>query len=117
MSAFERLAGIQEPKLPVWGMITGVTRVLDGEVSLSDLAQTPDFTLSEAEQLEVGEYLVAIGAMVTARAEDLVLSGLPEELATEVARAIVNSKVMHALLRLEQGSHTEGSFRAVFGLS
>ena len=65
----------------------------------------------------MGEYLTAIGSMVTTRATALVTAGLAANEATEVARSVVNAKMMHALLRAEQGTHTEASFRSVFGLN
>jgi hypothetical protein len=114
MSAFDRLAGTEEPKLPVWPLITDFTRVMDGELSFAQLAAT--FELSASEQTEVGEYLTAIGVMVTSRVQSLMADGLGQEIAIETARAIVNAKVMHAMLRAEQGTHDEASFRAVFGL-
>lgn len=114
MSAFARLVGSEEPKLPVWPMITDMTRVMDGDLTMQQLAEIHG--LSTAEVTEVGEYLTAIGAMVTTRAAALVTAGLAVDDATEVARSVVNAKMMHALLRAEQGTHDEESFRAVFGL-
>ncbi|HAN97017.1 MAG TPA: hypothetical protein DCQ98_06085 [Planctomycetaceae bacterium] len=104
-------------RLPVWPMIVGMTRVMDGEITLSQFAADERINLSAEEQVEVGEYLVAIGAMVSARAQALVSAGLDVEVATELARAIVNTKVMHAMLRAEIGSHNLASFREVFGLA
>lgn len=113
MSAFNRLAGTEEPKLPVWPIITDFTRVMDGEITIQQLAVK--YSLSADEQVEVGEYLTALGSMVTTRATAMA-AALGVDNATETARAIVNAKMMHALLRAEQGTHTEASFRAVFGL-
>lgn len=118
MSAFDRLVktghtqeGVES--LPVWGLITDFTRVMDGDLTFQQLATK--YELSANEQTEVGEYLTAIGSMVATRATALA-PALGVEQATEVARAVVNSKMMHALLRAEQGTHTESTFRAVFGL-
>lgn len=98
-------------------MIVGMTRVMDGEISLAQLAADERINLSAEEQAEVGEYLVAIGAMVTSRVQALVAGGLGVEIATELARSIVNAKMTHAMLRAELGSHSLESFRSVFGLS
>lgn len=115
MSAFARLVGSQEPKLPVWPMITDMTRVMDGELTMQQLAEIHSLTAEEVT--EVGEYLTAIGSMVTTRATALVAAGIAVGDASEVARSVVNAKMMHALLRSEQGTHTEASFRSVFGLN
>lgn len=118
MSAFERLCGVESAgdKLPIWSMIVGMTRVMDGEITLAQLAADEWINLSAEEQAEVGEYLVAIGVMVTSRAQSLVVAGLGVEIATEVARSIVNAKVQHAMLRAELGSIDLAAFRSVFGL-
>lgn len=119
MPAFERLHPTDPFTLniPVWPMIVGMTRVLDGEITLAQLAADERINLTVDEQVEVGEYLVAIGAMVTSRAQSLAAAGLGVEIATELARSIVNAKVQHAMLRAELGSIDLLTFRAVFGLN
>ena len=107
MSAFNRLAGTEEPKLPVWGLICDMTRVLDSDMTFADFAAM--YELSASEQAEVGEYLTVLGGMVATFTTSLG--------SVELARTVVNGKMMHALLRAERGTHTEASFRAVFGLS
>ena len=47
MSAFARLVGSQEPKLPVWPMITDMTRVMDGELTMQQLAEIHGLTAEE----------------------------------------------------------------------
>ncbi len=66
MSAFQRLnpPDLSVERVPVWPMIVGMTRVMDGEITLAQLAADERINLSAEEQVEVGEYLVAIGAMV-----------------------------------------------------
>ena len=54
--------------------------------------------------------------MVTTRATALIGAGIPNDIAVELARAVVNAKMMHALLRAEQGSHDETSFQAIWAL-
>jgi len=105
MSIHARLAGTEEPKLPVWGTITDFTRVMDGDMTFNEVATK--YELSQAEQVQAGQILTAVGTMVTARAATM---------GEEVARSVVNAKMQHALLRAELGTNTEAEFLAVFGL-
>ena len=115
MSAFAKLSGLDEQnRLAVWFTIIGMTRVMDGEITIDQFGDAHG--LDAAEKTEIGTYLAALGGMVTTRATALIGAGIPSDLAIELARSVVNAKMMHALLRAEQGSHDEASFQAVFGL-
>ena len=116
MSLFNRIAGTEEPKIGIWPIMTDFTRVLDQEVGfgLSELATKYD--LSQEEQTEAGAYLQHLGSMVQDRATSLVANGIGANLATEIARSVVDAKFRHGLLRAEVGTITEQQFKDNLGM-
>lgn len=114
MSIFNRIAGVQEPKIAVWPIMMDFTMVLDGEITLEQLVEAHQ--LDEDEQVEVGEYLTAIGALVQAETQVRVGVGFPLESAVRDARVSVDAVLRYGLLKCEQGKITEAAFRASLGL-
>ena len=114
MSIFNRIAGTDEPKIPVWPVMMDFTRVLDQEITFAQFATIHQ--LDQAEQAEAGEYLTAIGGLVTDRATALAGVGIPVQLATIIARETVDNQLRYGLLRAEQGTITEAALRAVLGM-
>jgi len=113
MSVFNRIAGTEDPKLPVWPIMMDFTRVMDAELSFEDLAK--NYELSPAEQAEVGEYLTAIGTLVQAEVATRLTMGWPQESAIRDARVSVDAVLRYALLRTEQQTLTEEQFRTSLG--
>lgn len=115
MSVFNRIAGTQEPKIPVWPIMMDITRLIDEEITFAELAAI--YQLSPVEQAEIGEYLTAIGTILAT--ELAIRTGLnwPEASANRDARVSVETVLRHALLRIEQGTMTLQQFRTVLGLS
>lgn len=116
MSLFNRIAGIEEPKIGVWPIMTDFTRVLDQEVGfgLSELATK--YNLSQEEQTEASAYLQHLATMVENRALSLVVIGIDADLATEIARSVVDAKFRHGLLRAENKTITELQFKNNLGM-
>lgn len=116
MSVFNRIAGTEEPKIPVWGIMVDFTMLIDQEITFADLVAMHQ--LSEAEQGEVVQYLTAIGGVVQQESEIRIVSlSWPTESAQRDARVSVHTVLWYALLRIEQRKITEAQFRAVLGLS
>ena len=115
MSIFNRVAGTDEPKIPVWPVMMDFTRVLDQEITFAQFATIHE--LDQTEQAEAIEYLTAIGTLVTERATALAGVGIPVQLATTIARCTVDSQLRYGLLRAEQGTITEAALRAVLGIT
>lgn len=115
MSIFNRIAGTEEPKIPVWPVMMDFTRVLDQEITFAQFATI--YELSQAEQAESAEYLAAIGTLVIERTTALVTAGIATQLATIIARGTIDNQLRYGLLRTEQGTITEAALRAVFGMS
>jgi hypothetical protein len=115
MSLFDRIAGTAEPKIGVWPIMMDLTRVLDGELTMEQLATI--HSLDAAEQTEAGEYLTHCGSLVTARTTELVGAGIGVELATVLARGSVDNQLRYALLRAEHGSIDEATLRANLGIN
>lgn len=114
MSIFNRIAGVEEPKIAVWPIMMDFTRVMDSELSFADLSQK--YSLSQQEQVEASEYLTAIGAMVQSETQVRVGVGFPLESAIRDARVSVDAVLRYGLLRCEQGTITESAFRTSLGL-
>ena len=115
MSIFNRVAGTEEPKIPVWPVMMDFTRVLDQEITFEQFSAI--YLLSPEEQAEAAEYITAIGTLVTERATALAGVGIPVQLATTMARCTVDSQLRYGLLRAEQGTITEAALRAVLGMT
>ena len=114
MSIFNRVAGTEEPKIAVWPLITNMTRVMDGEITLQQLTALHSF--SAAEQDEADEYLLHFVTLIQDKALLLQGASIPQTEAIELARSIVDAKVRHALLRCEGGTIDEATFRSNLGL-
>lgn len=115
MSIFNRAAGLDQPKIAIWHLITDFTRVIDSLITFADLVAI--YNLNEDEQLEASQYLTKIGTLVQERAIKLINNGLDEELSAELARSVVFVKFWHALIRCENKTITEAEFKSAFGLS
>lgn len=115
MSIFNRVAGAEEPKIPVWPLMMDFTRVLDEEITFAEFATL--YELSTAEQAEANEYLIAIGTLVTDRTTTLAGIGIPLALATVMARGTVDNQLRYGLLRAEHGTITEAALREVLGMN
>ena len=115
MSIFNRIAGTEEPKIPVWPLMMDFTRALDQEITFQEFATIHE--MDQTEQAEAAEYLTAIGTLVTERATALAGVGIPIQLATIIARGTVDSQLRYGLLRAEQGTITEAALRAVLGIT
>ena len=114
MSIFNRIAGTEEPKVPVWPIMVDFTMLIDGEITFAQLVEM--HSLTQEEQAEVVAYLTSIGAIV--QAESAVRIGLSweSESAQRDARVSVHTVLWYALLRIEQGKITVEQFRAALGL-
>ena len=114
MSVYDRIAGTLEPKVPVWPIMMDFTRVMDGEITIQQLAEIYQF--NSDEMVEVGEYLTAIGAMVQAEVVTRIGIGWPQDSAIRDARVSVDAVLRYALLRTEQGTYSVKLFRSALGL-
>lgn len=114
MSVFNRIAGTEEPKIAVWPIMMDFTRVMDQEITMTELATIHSLTLEEVQ--ECGEYLTAIGAIVQSEVATRMGIGWPQESAVRDARVSVDAVLRYALLRTEQGTLTEQQFRSQLGL-
>ncbi len=115
MSVFNRIAGTEEPKIPVWPLMVDFTMLIDQEITFADLITM--HSLSELEQAEVVEYLTAIGGLVTTETGVRIGISWPSESAQRDARVSVHTVLWYACLRIEQGKITENQFRAALGLT
>ena len=115
MSVFNRIAGTEEPKIPVWPLLTNFSRLIDAEITMQQLAELHE--LSQAEVIELQSYLVAISSLIEADKAELVRIGMAQPFVTDYAHARINVKVFPLMLRIEQGTITESQFRAKLGLS
>ena len=115
MSIFNRIAGTEEPKIPVWPVMMEITRLMDAEITFADLVQI--YGLSQAEQLEIGEYLTAIQALVTGEVTERMRIGMGQAFAMRDGRVAIDAVLRYALLRIEQGTMTLEVFREKLGLS
>lgn len=114
MSIFNRVAGIEESKIPVWPLMVDFTRVLDNDLSLADFVIK--YNLSTAEQTEANQYFAAIGSMIQAEVQARMNIGFPQDLAIRDARTSIDAVLRYALLRCEHGTITEAAFRTSLGL-
>lgn len=114
MSVFARIAGTEEPKIPVWPIICDFTRMMDNELSLAQLGELYD--MSQAELTECTEYAQAFGAMLADETAERVRVGWGQSFADGDARSRINALIFHLMLRTEQGTLTEAQFRARLGL-
>lgn len=115
MSLFNRMAGTEDPKIPVWPVMMDFTRVLDQEITFQQFAEL--YSLSQQEQAEAAEYLTRIGQLVVARTTELAGIGIGLELATVMARGTVDNQLRYGLLKAEYGQITESQLRANLGIS
>ena len=129
MSIFNRVAGTEEPKIPVWPLMMDFTRVLDEEISFAEFAAKYQF--SQAEQIDAVKYLTAIGTLVTTRQALLLkawnVEGREDLTQQEVdaltfharldARGTVDNQLRYGLLRAEQGTITEAALKATLGMT
>ena len=115
MSIFNRIAGTEEPKIAVWPIMMDITRVMDQEITFADLAT--QYELSAEEQAEMGEYMTAIGAIITDEVTERMRIGMGQAYAVRDARVSVDAVLRYSLLRIEQGTMTVEMFRSVLGLS
>jgi hypothetical protein len=114
MSVFNRIAGTEEPKIPVWPIICDFTRMMDNELSLSQLGTI--YNLSQAELAECTEYAQGLAAMLADETTERLRVGWGQAFADGDARSRINALIFHLLLRTEQGTLTEAQFRARLGL-
>lgn len=114
MSIFNKAAGIEQPKIAIWHLITDMTRVLDGNLLFTDFANL--YNLNQEETIETGQYLTKIADLVQERATKLINAGIDSDLSTELARSVVFVKFWHGLIRCENNTITEQEFKANFGL-
>lgn len=129
MSLFDRIAGTAEPKIPIWPFMMDVTRTLDTEITIQQLAEIHELT--EAEVAEAIEYIAHIGGLVQSRAALLIKAwqiGTRQDLTAEEiealtahavldARGTVDNQLRYGLLRAETGKIDEPTFRANLGMS
>lgn len=115
MSVFNRIAGTEEPKIPVWPIMMDITRVMDAEITFQQLATS--YSLDAEEQTELGEYMTAIGSILTAEVATRMGIGWEQASATRDARVSIDAVLRYALLRAEQGSMSIQQFRTWLGLS
>ena len=111
MSVFNRIAGTEEPKIPVWFIISDVMMLIDGEKTFQQLAT--EYTMTGPEQAEVGEYLTAIDGILTVEIANRTALG---DSAERDGRGAVENLVRTALLKIEQGKMNETDFRSLLGL-
>jgi hypothetical protein len=114
MSIFNRVAGTEEPKIPVWPIMMDFTRVLDGEMTIAELATV--YELTAEEQTEAQQYLTRIGELVAERVAELVALGISQELSTILARGSVDNQLRYGLLRAEHGTITETELKTNLGV-
>ena len=114
MSIFNRIAGTEQPKVAVWPIMMDITRVMDEEISFTDLAE--QYSLSAEEQAEMAEYIQAIGAMIVTEVTERMTFGWGQVGATRDARVSIDAVLRYALLRIEQGTMTLEQFRTALGL-
>ena len=115
MSVFNRIAGIEEPKIPVWPIMMDIIRVMDQEITFAGLAEL--YSLSPEQQAEIGEYMTAIGVMLAEESATRISLNWPQASAVRDARVSVEAVIRHALLRVEQGSMNVTQFRQWLGLT
>ena len=114
MSIFNRIAGIEEPKIPVWPIICDFTRMMDNELSIAELAAL--YSMSQNETSECVSYMIALGGMLADETAERVRIGMTQEFADGDARSRINALIFHLLLRAEQGTLTEAEFRQRLGI-
>lgn len=116
MTFFNRVAGTEEPKVPVWNLRTDIPRVLNQEPGFGIAELAAKYECDQVETAELGEYVTHAGTMIVARVTALMADGLNQANATEVAKATVDSIVSHALLRVEQGTMDQAGLREYLGM-
>lgn len=114
MSLFNRVSGLEFPKIAIWQLITDMTRVLDTELSFEDFVSM--YNMTPEESYEANQYLTRIGDMVQERTLKLINNGIDAELSTELARSVVFVKFWHALIRCEKKTITEQQFKQTIGI-
>ena len=112
MSVFNRIAGTEEPKIPVWFVISDCMKVIDGRLTFPQLVAEYDFTADE--QAEMGSYLTAVGAILQTEIANRTALG---DSAERDARGAVENLMRTSLLQIEQGKMTLAEFRTLLGLS
>lgn len=116
MAFFDRVAGTAEPKVPVWNLRTDIPRVLNQEPGFGIAELAAKYECNQAEATELAEYVTHAGTMINDRVTALMTDGLSQPIAIEVAKAVVDSVVSHALLRVEQGTMDVAGLRAYLGM-
>lgn len=116
MTFFDRVAGTQEPKVPVWSLRTDIPRVLNQEPGFGIAELAAKYECDQAETAELGEYVTHAGTIITDRVAALMADGISQANAIEMAKAVVDSIVSHALLRVEQGTMDVDGLRAYLGM-
>lgn len=112
MSVFNRIAGTEEPKIPVWFIISDCMKVVDSRMTFPQFAA--EYSLTQLEQAEMGEYLTAVGTILTAEIANRTALGSSAE---RDARSAVETLLRTSLLQIEQHKMTLAEFRALLGLS
>jgi len=111
MSVFNRIAGTEEPKIPVWYIISDVMKVIDSRLTFAQLVAEYSFT--SAEQTEIGEYLTAVGAILATEIGNRTALGASAE---RDGRGAVENLMRTSLLQIEQHKMTQAEFRTLLGL-
>lgn len=114
MSVFNRIAGTEEPKIPVWPVMGAVMRVLDGKWTFALLVQR--FDLTEPEQAKVQIYLGAIGQLVQDTVAEYLRVGFSLPYATRAARVDIDGLLRYLCLQAEDQEITEAEFDAALGI-
>lgn len=114
MSVFDRVAGLEEDKIPLWGLLTHFQMLLDGDAVATDVVTA--YQLDTTEQAELSTYLTRVNTLVTDKTTALVSDGLSNASATELARALVGFQFLVALHRAEQSLITKAEFESKFGV-
>jgi|GEM_PF-2825016 len=120
MSLYDRYRGIDDAgnlveKLGIWPTITDFGRMLDGEITATDISQA--YGLSAAEQQEFDAVNAHATSTITAYVVGLMGVGISQATATSIARGIVRNQYTQALLKAEGNLGTKAEFDAAMGIS
>lgn len=111
-SLYERIAGIQRPRVPVWPLMNHTWLFLEGLIAWSDIKTA--MNLNDGEHSQLQEMFNAL--MVNAAAKPLCLAVPAGDARDEMQRQITFHDSFHLLLAIESERLTKAQVSAYLGV-
>ena len=101
-------------KLPIWGVMTSIGQLLDGQITDNDFIV--HYSLNTLQQLQFAEAKNTIFNDITSVVTSLMMVGIDQTNAVRVAHSVIGNEYQQTLIRAERGLIDESEFNSALGI-